>query len=156
MQIKIEDYRGFQIYFDTVDNRFLCEISDEYKKEFASFMAVKKAVDDFKADNTEFKPFKVRKRDGYSFSKECFEIIGIRKDNRLVIKNPNGDIEQISSYHEDRYVLADSLDESLLIELQQIEENERASDLRFSKDRKEILDKLNLIFLKDYRKTHLS
>jgi len=81
---------------------------------------------------------------------------GIRKDNRLVIKNPNGDIEQISSYHEDRYVLADSLDESLLIELQQIEENERASDLRFSKDRKEILDKLNLIFLKDYRKTHLS
>ena len=54
-RILIENYRGFDIEFDTNIEEFTCICSKENIKESSSFPAVKKLVDEYKKENSEFK-----------------------------------------------------------------------------------------------------
>lgn len=90
--IKIEDYRGFEISFDTDKETFTAWSSsyDNETKEKQSYAATKKYVDDYLKDNQNFKPFFVFQVG----RKDKKQIIGIRKDMRFIDANK----EQISDY----------------------------------------------------------
>lgn len=103
MNILIEIYRGFPIYFVPDSERFSCEIDTGTRKEKQSFASAKKFVDDYLKDNQEFVPFSVSFRDGTNKTK----VVGIRKDGRFITENPDGTKGQISSYHEDKYIVDD-------------------------------------------------
>ena len=101
MRVLIENYRGFEINFDTETSEFYTEL-DDYGKRSKSFEAVKKGVDEFKKANSEFKPFKVIKID----ASEILNIIGIRKDGRFYYEK-NSEKNQLSDYYEDNYFVYD-------------------------------------------------
>ena len=58
-KILIDNYRGFDIEFETINEKFQCIITDELVKESISFSAIKKFVDEYKKTNQDFKPFYV-------------------------------------------------------------------------------------------------
>ena len=51
MKVAIENYRGFDIEFDTDHEKFQCIITDGEEKESRSFTAVKKFIDEYRKDN---------------------------------------------------------------------------------------------------------
>jgi hypothetical protein len=108
MKIQIENYRGWDVLFDTEKETFYAQ-SDEYdtgthKKSFAS---AKKYIDDFIKDNAEFKPFWVTGNpNAWSGDKKPVKIIGIRKDKRFVYESSkDGSACQVSEYDENKYML---------------------------------------------------
>ena len=56
-KILIENYRGFDIEFDTQYEKFQCVCTEEDSKESSSFAAIKKFIDEYKKQNADFKPF---------------------------------------------------------------------------------------------------
>lgn len=106
-KVFIENYRGWDILFDTEKETFYA-MSDEqdrgeHKKSFAS---AKKYVDDFIKENDQFKPFWVQGiPDGWR-DKKPVKVIGIRKDNRFVYESPkDGSQCQMSEWDEKDYML---------------------------------------------------
>ncbi len=109
-KIKIEDYRGFEITFNT-DKETFTAWNDFYDNEFSkkSFSAIKKGVDDYIKKNLGFIPFEIVKCYDYSgkLSRlECtLKITGIRKDGRLVYIGEDGKKKQLSDYDTKDYAL---------------------------------------------------
>lgn len=107
MEVKIENYRGWDISFNSEKETFFVE-SDEWdqKKEKRSFAACKTFVDEYLKANSEFKPIRIQHKT------EGTEILltGIRKDMRFVYEE-KGEKKQLSDYYEDRYIVfsADNL-----------------------------------------------
>lgn len=103
MRVKIEDYRGFEIFFDTESEEFYTvsnrEDADQKKRSFAS---CKKWIDDYLKENNTFKPFLVH-LEVYENSplKAPVWVKGVRKDGRFVLENGN----QIGIYDESRTVI---------------------------------------------------
>lgn len=85
MKIVIENYRGWEIYFDTQKETFYAVLSEfDVDKTKQSFAAIKKSIDDYIKENVNFKPFKaiVGGWGGYTIK----EFVGIRKDLRFITK----------------------------------------------------------------------
>ena len=100
MKVLIENYRGFDIYFNTTQEMFEAE-AESYDKGSKSFAAVKSGIDEYFKNNSEFKPFKaIRKADG-----QLITIIGIRKDGRFNYEDSKGNKKQLSEYDERDYVI---------------------------------------------------
>ena len=99
MKILIENYRGFDIEFDTNHEIFQCICTDEKAKESKSFSAVKKFVDEYKKDNVGFNPFWVEliPEKSYSNLKKA-KIIGLRKDGRFICEDAKGQKTYIPDY----------------------------------------------------------
>ena len=53
-KILIDNYRGFDIEFETINEKFQCIITDELVKESISFSAIKKFVDEYKKINQDY------------------------------------------------------------------------------------------------------
>lgn len=109
MKIGIENYRGFDIFFDT-DKETFYYISNGYDVDGnkQSFSAAKKAIDEFLKENQTFKPFWVEPNpNGYGWTKEKKKIMGIRKDGRFIFENEKGEKGQISDYNLKDYIIAD-------------------------------------------------
>ena len=106
-KIFIDNYRGFDIEFETINEKFQCIITDELVKESISFTAVKKFIDEYKKMNQDFKPFYVEQTpSNYRFKvHKKIKIVGIRKDGRFVAEDFNGDKFQISDYDIKDYML---------------------------------------------------
>jgi hypothetical protein len=127
MKVEIENYRGWGISFDTEKETFLAISSDfDTQNEKKSFAAVKKSIDDYIKENTEFKPFKVKQALGSSWGKKgIITVIGIRKDKRFVAQDEDGDKFQISDFDEKYYVLYDEANEHFYEKKRSLEEEYR-------------------------------
>lgn len=109
MKVFIEEYRGFEITFDTKNETFSAwsdSFDDEFNKK--SFTAVKKGVDDYIKENATFKPFKIQRVFSYGGKISKIEdpllVVGITKDKRLVVQL--GDKKkQLSDYDAKDFIL---------------------------------------------------
>jgi len=119
MRVLIETYRGFEISFDPIEEKFWY-LSERYDKESSSksFSATKKAVDDFIKDNRDFKPFFIENKLKSAFGKEAkLKVVGIRKDGVFVYENSKGEKEQLSKYYENDYLIYNEANNSLRLEI---------------------------------------
>lgn len=142
----IETYRTFDIYFDSGSEVFYT-MSDrwDHETEGKSFSSVKKYIDDYIKDNSEFKPCYVQHRTNGNKIK----LIGIRKDGRFVKEGEDGKKVQLSEYEEKYYTLVIPDNEIIFENIKNI--NNQFDELRIKlraeeakviiKDLKEIRDK---------------
>jgi hypothetical protein len=100
MKVEIENYRGWDISFDT-DRETFYAVSSEYDTDRTkeSFAAVKKSIDDYIKDNLEFKPFKAIHSRWGGDTFEIKEFVGLRKDKRFIVKSKES-TEQFSESDE--------------------------------------------------------
>jgi hypothetical protein len=106
--ILIEKYRGFEINFNPDEEVFHSIINDEDGKRSKSFSAVKKAIDEYIKENENFEPFYVINISNFQREfGEKLKIISIRKDGRFMFENKKKEKEQLSLYHEKKYILYD-------------------------------------------------
>ena len=139
MTILIENYRGWDISFNTVKETFYAQ-SDEYdrgetKKSFAS---AKQYIDDFIKENNQFKPVWVERLSFYGSVEGKIKLIGIRKDKRFVYEGKDGKKEQLAEYSEKDYILYNKEND---IFYKQIEECRKRRDA-LDEEIKEIKDKI--------------
>jgi len=156
MRITIENYRGFDIEFDTDSEIFICIVSDERAKESKSFSAVKKFVDEYKKANENFRPFWIEvipeKYSGSIIGKKL-KVTGLRKDDRFIVENENGDKEYITDYSMTDWMIVYNENKSVLKEYEDNENEYEKSSNFFRSKRKEILSKLKIVTLKEHKKT---
>jgi hypothetical protein len=109
MRILIENYRGWEIYFDTESEGFYT-ISNEYDKDQKkpSYASSKKYIDDYIKENNVFKPIKVQKMVSIWSDGGTITLIGIRKDNAFMYENKKGEKRQLSIYDVRDYFLCNS------------------------------------------------
>jgi hypothetical protein len=101
MDCPIGTYRGYEITFDSENERFTYNLDPTSWREKQSYAACKKHIDDYLKANASFTPFKVRS----TRSGKVYKIIGIRKDNRFIYENDKGEKDQLSDYNETDYIL---------------------------------------------------
>ena len=154
-KILIDNYRGFDIEFETINEKFQCIITDELVKESISFTAVKKFIDEYKKANQEFKPFYVESTpSNYSFKDpKKIKIVGIRKDGRFVAEDLNGNKFQISDYDIKDYMLYVPENEKALNQLSELKQRERNQASEIQMERTLILSTIKITTLADFKKT---
>lgn len=106
MKVEIENYRGWEITFDTDREEFYC-MSNEWDtdKTKKSYSSAKKYIDDYIKENTEFKPFYIE-RIPYAFNDFTKKsVIGVRKDKKFNVQNEDGTIQPLSIYDEEHWIL---------------------------------------------------
>lgn len=109
MRVLIENYRGWEIYFDTDKEEFYT-VSNEYDKQETkrSYASSKKYIDDYIKSNNVFKPIKVQKMPTMFSEGKIITLIGIRKDKAFMYEDVQGGKQQLSSYDERDYFIVDS------------------------------------------------
>lgn len=115
MNVKIENYRGFDIMFETDSERFSFSLDKGSWKEKQSYAACKKNIDDFIKENQNFTPFFVINKNGSKV-----KIIAIRKDKRFVSESVRGN-EQFYEYEEERYYLYEEKYEEIINNIKKLE-----------------------------------
>lgn len=105
MKVLIENYRGWDIRFDTSDESFYSENAPEDKSvKKVSFASAKKYIDDYIKENQAFKPVRVVLEPGAYGGNKSITLIGIRKDGLFVYEDSLGKKLTLSEYHEGRYI----------------------------------------------------
>jgi hypothetical protein len=146
MIIKIEDYRGWEISFNTEKETFYT-VSDSYDKqqEKRSYASIKKYIDEFIKDNNEFKPFWVEKVDYRGVFK--VKVIGIRKDNRFIYEDKKGEKQQLSEYDEKDWYLVNENNVSIYDSIKIVKDKITALD----DEKKELEGKVIKVFVRDIK-----
>lgn len=153
MKIQIENYRGFDIEFDTEYEKFQCIVTDENAKESVSFAVIKKFIDDYKKNNQDFNPFWIEPTPNFYHSKEGkLKVIGIRKDGRFVAEDENGKQSQISDYNLKDYMIFTPENKIGLGLLKELKIKEHQQELENNFERKHIISMLNIVTLDDFKK----
>jgi hypothetical protein len=154
-KIAIDNYRGFDIEFDTDYEQFQCIITDNLSKESHSYSAVKKFIDDYKKENQDFKPFYVIGVPESYRSGERIKVIGIRKDNRFIAEI-SGKKSQISEYNEKDYMLDKESNKDIIRELDELGVEREKLRKSMSEKSKQLISKLDIKTLKEYKQSLLS
>ena len=125
-KILIENYRGWDIYFDNDKENFYTS-SDSWDRENTktSFAATKKYIDDFIKDNLVFQSIIIEKED-YGTPNQI-NIIGIRKDGRFVYEGKDGKKEQLSEYDEKYYYLPNAENNDIFAKIKEQRDIEDAA-----------------------------
>jgi hypothetical protein len=148
MRIEIEFYRGWAISFDTEKEVFYCTRSPhDTETAKKSYAAVKTYIDQFIKENTTFKPFWVERLPSYNGRGEKLQIIGIRKDGRLIYES-DGAKGQLNEYSEKDYILYDESNTPLWEELESIAKQRDELD----KKRADIEARFKSVTAKEYKK----
>jgi hypothetical protein len=147
MKTIIEVYRGFEISFDTVQNKFYA-LSNEFDKDFYknSYPASKKFIDDFIKENVTFKEFDLILHPDRGYNREKIRVIGIRKDGAFVYRDQSGHVKQLSKYSESDYMLPHKDDNVNFEAIDKI----RKERERLNLERVKIVDRLKNVLFKDY------
>jgi hypothetical protein len=147
-KVKIEDYRTFEINFDTEKEVFY-SMSDAWDKEFSnkSYSSAKKAIDEYIKANSEFKPFFIQKKPSHYTEDKKIKINGIRKDGLFTYLGDDGKTYQLSKYNEDEYLVYDPSNETLIKEYNLI----NAEIKKLDDKKKEVLSKWKGVSLKEYK-----
>jgi len=143
-EVLIETYKGVEVIFSTKSERFSFSFDAGSFYEKQSYAACKKNIDDYFKENTSFTPFKIRDK----HSGKIAEVIGVRKDGRLVISRGGGIKEQLADYHEDSYILYDEKDDIIYDNIKTLESRGRIIEGLISDERKKITTQT----VKEYRK----
>lgn len=104
MKVLIENYRSYDIEFDTDSCNFTTSIENDSKSKI-SYDALKKYIDDYLKDNATFEPFKVIGTPNGWRSSKRLTIVGIRKDGRFVGEDSKGKKEQLSDHDMKDFIL---------------------------------------------------
>lgn len=154
--ILIENYRGFDITFDTSDEKFECVCTENISKESGSFTAVKNFIDAFKKTNQDFKPFWIVQIPGsFGSGKKRLKVIGIRKDKRFVVETEDNKQEQLSDYSAKDYMLMKPENEEILNKLNELAKKEEKQRLENNAIRKELISGLVIVNLQEHKETLL-
>lgn len=118
MRVLIENYRGWEVKFDT-DNENFYTVSNEYdtqqtKKSYAS---AKKYIDDYIKENQNFKPIRVQKMSSMYNKAEEITLIGLRKDGAFMYEDAKGNKQQLSKYDEEIFFLINPENDNIFKEL---------------------------------------
>lgn len=151
MKVTIETYRGFEIYFDTNTEKFQCEVGDEKSKESASYPAVKKYIDDYLKDNSNFKPFWIVGNPTSYRNKEHLKVIGVRKDGRYIAEGELGIKRQISDFSLSDYILKYPENDNAFKQLEELLKEEERLRGEIMQRRKDIISSMKIVTLKDYK-----
>lgn len=137
-KILIENYRGWEIYFDNDKENFYTS-SDDYDRENTktSYAATKKWIDDFIKENLKFEPIVVERKDYRGVSQ--IKLIGIRKDRRFIYEGENGKKEQLSEYYEKDYYLPSPLNEEINEKIKEQQSIRDAADLEIQNLEKQLV-----------------
>jgi hypothetical protein len=129
MKVLIENYRGWEIFFDTENENFYT-VSSEYDNEKTkkSYVSSKKYIDDYLKENQNFKPIKVQKMSSIFNSSEVITLIGLRKDGFFMYEDDKGIKKHLSKYSETDYFLVNSENDSIFKELDLLYEEKRKID----------------------------
>lgn len=154
MKVHIENYRGWDISFDT-DKEMFHYVSSDYDADGKkiSYTAAKKFIDDFIKENQTFNAFWVEVtpiRSTYR-GMEKIKVVGIRKDGRFISENKKGEKSQISDYDLQDYMVINEANVPLWEELKILElekkalnDKEKALKAKFAiKTLKEIKQEIN-------------
>lgn len=113
MNTLIENYRGFDIIFNSDNERFSFSLDEGNYTEKQSYAACKKNIDTYLKDNLNFEPFFCR----HTLSNEIIEIVGIRKDGGFTFINTDGAKSKLRSYCESDYILLEKDDDIISINI---------------------------------------
>lgn len=153
MRVLIENYRGFEIFFDTERERFYCEIDNEKWDERQSFNAAKKFVDETIKANGAFKPFDVIvKRDEYG--EKRLTIIGVRKDGNFIAKKENGEQMVVSRFDENKYMLDIDENNETLGRIAILEAEDEMEHKRMRDKIRELEKQLKIVSLKELKQKY--
>lgn len=148
MQVTIQNYRGIEIWFNTNEETFQCDIDDSRSIK-KSYSAVIKFIDDFRKDSENFKSFWIEPKPyRYDFGEEKLKVVGIRKDGRFITEGKDGKKEQFPTYSEDSYILVDQLNDPIKQKLKDLENEQENLDKR----RDNLMSGLIVKTIKDYRR----
>lgn len=118
-RVLIEEYRGFDIYFDKRTEEFKAiSNEDDIQKNKKSLTLAKKSIDDYIKENLDFKPVIVQSVGSVFSSQKEIELIGIRKDGRFVFRNKKGEPEQLYEYSERDYFLKNEANNQIFGEIE--------------------------------------
>jgi len=150
MKVLIDNYRGFDIQFDVESERFQCVITEDITKDTSSYAPVKKFIDDYKKDNKSFAPFyAVSNPDSYTKQKRI-KIVGMRKDRRF-ISEVDGETKQVSDYSLRDFILELPENEVHIAELYALEERQKQAEEEYRKHRKEIVSRMKIVTLGQFK-----
>lgn len=147
MRVLIENYRKWEIFFDTEAESFYTA-SDWYDRQAtkASYASIKKFIDDFIKDNMEFKPVFVERYD--NFRKEKVRLVGLKKDKCFMYEDEKGVRKQMSKYDERYYYLSNSDNEKQYEVIKQLEEKVTALRKQIREEEEKII-KVSLDEIRD-------
>lgn len=103
MNVPIEVYRNWEIFFNTDEDLFYAG-SEKFDSSMSSksYTAIKARVDEHIKANVAFKPFWIEKVEDIYQARETVLVVSVRKDGKFVIKK-NGKMVQLDSYDEQKY-----------------------------------------------------
>jgi len=149
MKVHIENYRGWDISFDT-DKEMFHYVSSDYDTDGKkiSYAAAKKFIDDFIKENQTFTPFWVEGvPDSYGRTGKKLKVVGIRKDGRFISENEKGEKDQISDYDIKDYMAINEANGPLWDELKAIDSDAKV----LSEKRKTVIAKFTVKTLKEIK-----
>jgi hypothetical protein len=121
MKVLIENYRGWEIYFNTDEEDFYTTSNDfDRQQSKRSYAATKKFIDDFIKENTEFRPFKIECMPSSYKNRDVKTIVGIRKDGAFVYSDKDGSKKQFSAYNEKEYFLVDPENDPIFKQIEEV------------------------------------
>lgn len=153
-KILIENYRGFDIEFDVNSEKFQCVCTEENTKESTSFASVKKFIDEYRKTNQDFTPFWVQPNPLSPFSKDKnLKVIGIRKDGKYVAEDDKGNKEQIVNHNLSGYILLNHENDIYFNKLKEHDAKVEEEQNKNREIRNAIISQINIVTLKDYKKS---
>ena len=93
MEVYIETYRGFKIFFDTTHENFRVEYEDKLDRSRRTFSSCRRLVDEFLKDAANFKPFEIVDVG----TGDRLKIIGQQKDG-VFLYDKNGSTKRVSKW----------------------------------------------------------
>lgn len=130
-KVLLENYRGFEIMFETKAGIFLCEVSDTTMKEGSSFSAIKAAIDSHIKENGAFEPFWAESIPSMYGRQKRILVVGIRKDSRFIIEE-SGKKSQLSDYDLKDFIIVKEENKPIINEI-----------LRLGKERSDMNDMIS-------------
>lgn len=123
MLVDIEEYRGFQILFDTDTEKFQC-FSDDCQTTERSFSDCKKLIDNAIKNSDEFIPFWVERHPllTHLTGEQRVMVIGKTESGQFIIEQEDGTRGHIPRYSEREYILWNRRNEPIKEELRKIED----------------------------------
>ena len=157
MEIEIENYRGYEIRFNTEKETFVCDIDSE-KSVKKSYSALKKFIDEFIKENAVFNSFYIIGNPflNYSTDKRTLRVIGIRKDGRFIYEDEEKNKGQISDYSLESYILKEPCNDEYIKQLKDLEDEEQKLRELFRERRISIKSKLKVTTLKECKDRYLT
>lgn len=154
MNATIENYRGIEIWFDTDNESFQCDIDDERSIK-KSYNAIKKFIDEYLKENQVFKVIHIEPNpQGRGWSKEnVIKVIGVRKDGRFIGEDKDGNKKQISDYDLSEYMIKNVKNANLITELKELNSERERLRISHNQQEKEIISRMTIVTLKDYKKS---